>query len=148
MSDTPTGGTAATGTGPGDTVQQAVNGQDILKKYDKEADYRSLTGLLAKLVTAIAITFSAFQLYTAIFGVLDAMIQRSIHLSFGLTLVFLLYPTSKKWSRITIHPLDWFLAAAGALTPMYIVANYGQLVLRAGSATTADMIVGRSEERR
>lgn len=142
MSDTPTGGTAATGTGPGDTVQQAVNGQDILKKYDKEADYRSLTGLLAKLVTAIAITFSAFQLYTAIFGVLDAMIQRSIHLSFGLTLVFLLYPTSKKWSRITIHPLDWFLAAAGALTPMYIVANYGQLVLRAGSATTADMIVG------
>ena len=64
-----------------------VNSQDILKKFDKESDYRTYTGLMARIVTAIAIAFSCFQLYTALFGVFDAMLQRSIHLSFGMALI-------------------------------------------------------------
>ncbi len=123
-------------------AEASVDTQEILKKYDKESDYRSYTGLIAKVVAAIAITFSCFQLYTAIFGVLDAMIQRSIHLSFGMALVFLLYPTSKKWPKNKLHPLDLALSVLGAITPMYIIINYGELVKRAGTATTADMIVG------
>jgi len=125
------------------TTNEAIgDSQDILKKYDKEADYRSYSGVMAKVVTALAITFSCFQLYTALFGVLDAMIQRSVHLAFGMSLIYLLYPTSKKWSRTKLHPLDLALSILGALTPMYIIANYGELVLRAGTATTADMVVG------
>lgn len=123
-------------------VEASVDSQEILKKFDKESDYRTYTGIMARVVTAIAITFSCFQLYTAVFGVLDAMIQRSIHLAFGLTLVFLLYPSSKKWSRSRLHPLDLALAVLGALTPMYIIVNYGELVLRAGMATNIDMVVG------
>ncbi|HUW70225.1 MAG TPA: TRAP transporter permease [bacterium] len=123
-------------------VEPGVDSQEILKKFDKESDYRSYTGIMAKVVTAIAIAFSCFQLYTAVFGVLDAMIQRSIHLAFGLVLVFLLYPSSKKWSRTRLNPIDLGLAIIGALTPMYIIANYGQLVLRAGTATPIDMVVG------
>lgn len=123
-------------------AEASVDTQQILKKYDKESDYRSFTGLMAKVVAAIAITFSCFQLYTAIFGVLDAMIQRSIHLSFGMALVYLLYPMSKKWSKNTLHPLDLVFSVVGALTPMYIIANYGELVKRAGTATTTDMIIG------
>lgn len=98
--------------------------------------------MMAKVVSAVAIVFSCFQLYTALFGVFDAMIQRSIHLSFGMALVFLLYPTSKKWPRDRIHPLDLALAILGALLPLYIFANYQELVLRAGTATTLDMVVG------
>ena len=45
---------------------------DILKKYDKESDTMMYKGVMAKIVSAIAITFSVFQLYTATFGVLDA----------------------------------------------------------------------------
>lgn len=119
-----------------------ASGEDILKKFDKEADHRSYVGFMARVVSAIAITFSCFQLYTAVFGVLDAMLQRSVHLAFGLSLIFLLYPTSKKWSRSKLHPLDLCLAVLGALTPMYIIVNYQQLVLRAGTATFIDMIVG------
>ncbi|MBL8965682.1 MAG: TRAP transporter permease [Spirochaetaceae bacterium] len=119
-----------------------IDSQDILKKFDKESDYRNLTGLIGKIVAAFAISFSVFQLYTAIFGVLDAMIQRSIHLAFGLSLIFLLYPTSKKWSRKKIHPLDAFLAVVGAAAPLYIVVVYQALVQRAGTATTMDLVVG------
>lgn len=119
-----------------------VDAQEILKKFDKESNYRTYAGFFAKVVAAIAISFSAFQLYTAIFGVLDAMIQRSIHLSFGLVLIYLLYPTSKKWSHSKLNPLDALLAVLGALAPMYIVVNYQKLVLRAGTATPLDIVFG------
>ncbi|MFQ3548111.1 MAG: TRAP transporter permease [Termitinemataceae bacterium] len=116
--------------------------QDILKKFDKEADYRNLKGFGAKLIAALAITFSVFQIYTAVFGVLDAMIQRSIHLSFGLSLIFLLYPTRKHWRRDRLHPLDAVLAVFGALAPLYIVVFYKDLVQRAGMITPFDIVAG------
>lgn len=130
-----------TGKGPSDATER-VDGQDILRKFDKESDFRILGGFLGKLVAAIAIVFSSFQVYTAVFGVFDAMIQRSIHLSFGLALIFLLYPASKKWSRSRIHPLDWALSGLGALTPMYIIGTYSELVKRAGMPTPLDIVVG------
>ncbi len=120
----------------------AADAQEVLKKFDKESNFRTYTGFFAKVVAAIAISFSAFQLYTAIFGVLDAMIQRSIHLSFGLVLIYLLYPTRKKWSHSKLNLLDAVLAVLGALAPMYIVVNYQKLVLRAGTATPLDIVFG------
>ncbi len=122
--------------------QETVNGAEILKKFDKEADFRTLAGFLGKFIAALAIAFSVFQVYTAAFGVLDAMIQRAIHLGFGLTLIYLLYPTSKKWPRNKLHPLDVVLAVAGAAAPAYIVIFYQQLVLRAGTTTPLDIVIG------
>lgn len=115
---------------------------EMLAQLDKESDYRYLLGFAAKIVTAIAITFSLFQLYTAAFGVLDAHLQRSIHLAFGLCLVFLLYPSRKNWSRQKLHWFDVILACLGAAVPLYIVVNYQELVMRAGMVTAVDLIVG------
>ena len=64
--------------------------EEVLKKYDSDADTMQYTGLMAKFVSALAITFSIFQLYTATFGVLDAQLQRAVHTGFGLALVYLL----------------------------------------------------------
>ena len=58
----------------------------VLKKYDRESNTVHYAGWPKKIVAAIAITFSVFQLYTATFGVLDAQLQRAIHLGFGLAL--------------------------------------------------------------
>lgn len=116
--------------------------QEILRKVDAESDYRVLTGFAAKIIAAIAITFSLFQLYTAAFGVLDAMIQRSIHLAFALCLIYLLYPMKKSWPRDRIHPVDVVLAILGAAAPLYIPIFYQELVRRAGTVTTLDYIVG------
>lgn len=116
--------------------------QDLLRKYDKGSDYRELTGIAGKVITAILICFSLFQLYTGIFGVMDALLQRSIHLAFGLTLVYLLYPMSKNWSRHKMHPVDIGLAITAASACMYVFINYEALVYRAGRVTQMDMIVG------
>ena len=116
--------------------------EDVLKKYDKESDTMEYTGFMAKIVAAIAIAFSIFQLYTAIFGVLDAQLQRGVHLGFGLALVFLLYPTCKSWSRNKLHPFDLLLAVLGAAAPAYIIYEYQNLVLRAGTVSDMDLAVG------
>lgn len=115
--------------------------EDVLKKYDKESNAAAHKGLLAKFVSALAIAFSVFQLYTAVFGVLDAQLQRAVHLGFGLALVFLLFPTRRKRGP-ELHIEDYILAFLGAAAPAYIFIEYQQLVLRAGTVTTMDFAVG------
>ncbi|MBE6074912.1 MAG: TRAP transporter permease [Selenomonas ruminantium] len=121
---------------------EAKKAEDILKKYDKESDTMEYTGWMAKIVAAIAIAFSVFQLYTATFGVLDAQLQRGVHLGFGLALVYLLYPSCKSWSRHKLHPFDLLLAILGAAAPAYIIYEYQNLVLRAGTVSDIDFGVG------
>ena len=115
--------------------------EDVLKKYDKESNVLEHKGFMAKFVSALAIAFSMFQLYTAVFGVLDAQLQRAIHLGFGLALVYLLYPTRRAWSE-GVHPIDLVLAILGAAAPAYLVIEYNELVLRAGTVTETDFLVG------
>ena len=123
-------------------LTEADKAEAILKKYDKESDKMEYTGFMAKFVAALAISFSAFQIYTAIFGVLDAQLQRAVHLGFGLALVYLLYPTRKSWSRHKLHPFDLLLAILGAAAPAYIIMEYQSLVLRAGLTSGVDLVVG------
>ena len=113
--------------------------EDALKKYDKESNTVLHTGFMAKFVSALAIAFSVFQLYTAIFGVLDAQLQRAVHLGFGLALVYLLYPT---FPGMTLRFSDYVLAFLGAAAPAYLVIEYNELVLRAGTVTDVDFAVG------
>ncbi|NLM12104.1 MAG: TRAP transporter permease [Clostridiaceae bacterium] len=122
--------------------KETINTEEILKKFDRESDYRELTGFWAKLIAIIAIAFSIFQLYTGIFGTLDALKQRSIHVAFAFCLIFLLYPARKKWSRSRIHPFDVFLSIFGVVIPMYLIVFYEDLVMRSGTLTTMDFIVG------
>lgn len=122
--------------------KQIKSADELLKEFDAEADKRILTGFVGRLVSAIAICFTMFQLYTSFFGVLDAHLQRAIHLSFGMCLIFLLYPTRRSWSREKLHPFDVLLSIVGAAIPMYIVVTYQELVTRAGTVTDFDFALG------
>lgn len=70
--------------------------REILEKYDPESNTRDLKGIMLKVVFFGLLAFSLFQLYTAIFGQFTAYLQRSIHLGFALSLIFLLFPAFKK----------------------------------------------------
>lgn len=61
-----------------------------LDELDKESNHMEYTGMWGNIIAVICICFSLFHLYTGFFGVLDAMIQRCIHLTFGISLVYLL----------------------------------------------------------
>lgn len=115
---------------------------DILRKYDKGSNFRVLSGIQGKLVAVLLLCFSIFQLYSSTLVTLDAMIQRSIHLAFGLGLVFILYPTKSNWSKTKIHPFDAVLSVLAIIVCLYVVVFYKDLVYRAGLISTTDMIVG------
>ncbi len=119
-----------------------LSAEEVLQKFDKESDKRSMSGMWDYIIKGICIVFAIFQLYTATFGVLDAHLQRAIHLAFGFTLIFLLYPGRASWSRKSMHPLDILFAIVSAASALYIVVNYQELVLRAGMNNETDFIVG------
>lgn len=119
-----------------------LSADEVMQKFDKESDKREVKGIWNIIINAICIAFAVFQLYTATFGVLDAHLQRAIHLAFGFLLIFLLYPGRKSWSRSSMNPLDVLLAIVGAASALYIVANYQELVLRAGMNNETDFVVG------
>ena len=68
---------------------------DVVAKYEAEARFRRLSGAPAVAVSAIAVFLSLFQLYTAGTGPLEALKQRSLHLTLVLVLAFLLYPARR-----------------------------------------------------
>lgn len=117
--------------------------EEKLKSLDKESNTVEYTGICGKIIALVCICFALFQIYTGFFGALDAMIQRCVHLSFGISLVFLLCPTKKSWiKKGRFHPLDVLLAVISMVPPIYILVNYQDLILRAGTVTMTDSIVG------
>ncbi|MDD3704620.1 MAG: TRAP transporter permease [Clostridiaceae bacterium] len=124
-----------------ETVEVTDN-RELLKKLDKQENYRETKGYYGKIIVVMSIVFSIFQLWANIFNRLDSMMLRLIHLSFGLCLIFLLYPARKKWSREKWNLYDVIFAVLGAAVPMYFVIFYKDIVLRAGTVTTLDFIVG------
>ncbi len=97
---------------------------------------RNLTGIHLKVVVAIAIIWSLFQLWYASpfpfllnFGMFKGLPARAIHLGFALCLAFLIYPISKG-KRISI--IDVIISFIGAFSCLYIYFFYDQLVERGG----------------
>ncbi|MBO8159904.1 TRAP transporter permease [Thermosyntropha sp.] len=125
-----------------DLNHEDIKIEEFLAQYDRESDFRRYGGFFKLVVAVIAVCFSLFHIYTGIFGTLDAILQRAVHLSFAMALVFLLYPGRKSWSRQDLHLIDGILAVIAAAIPLYIVVFYQELVLRAGMPTVTDIIVG------
>ncbi|TVR70407.1 MAG: TRAP transporter permease [Spirochaetaceae bacterium] len=125
-----------------DTVGSVVNIDEKLAQFDKSSNTRNLKGILAGMISVIAVAMSLFHLYTAGFGLLLTMKQRALHLLFVLVLGFLLYPARRKSRRDRIAFLDWVLAALGIVVTSYILFNYEVLVRRGGLPTSMDLFLG------
>ena len=115
---------------------------DIAAKFDRELATRNLKGLPGKFVSIFAILFSSFQLYTAMFGALPPQLQRSIHLSFALILIYILYPFSKSGRGKPLRFFDIFLSALSSLVAIYWIIEYEDIIYRAGAITTSDFVMG------
>jgi len=98
-----------------------------------------------KAMALIAILMSVYHLYAAAFGAPEAMMHRSIHLGFTLTLVFLLAITSE-WEKGKIKL--YFNLALLVLTLLslgHIFLNYDYIVTRypyVDSLTPWDFVMG------
>jgi len=110
---------------------------DIKNKISEDlSPTRNLTGLHLKVVAAIAIIWTLFQLWYASpfpfmfdIGMFKGLPARAIHLGFALTLTFLIFPISKS-KKISI--IDILISLIAAFCCLYIYFFYDQLVDRGG----------------
>ncbi len=104
---------------------------------------RNHSTFVKNVIKWIAIIWSVFQIYTAAFGLMPALIQRSIALGFGFTLAFALYKTKYLKNDESKIPLtDIILIGLGILCTGYIVVNFEALAYRAGLPSTGDIVFG------
>jgi len=106
------------------------------KIHEDLSPTRNLTGLHLKIVAAIAIIWSLFQLWYASpfpfwfnIGMFKGLPARAIHLGFALLLAFLIFPHSRS-KKISI--VDILISIIGTFCCLYIYFFYDQLVDRGG----------------
>ena len=122
------------------SVNESEKKTDFFEKFDEEGgSKRKLKNWNLKLVAIIAITWSLFQLWYASplpfildFGKIIDVPARSLHLAFGLTLCFLVYPSFKSKRGEPIPIYDYFFAAIGLIATLYIFFSYESWVHRQG----------------
>ncbi len=129
-----------------DKTQEALTQEELdelMTKYDPEAGFRKLGGLIGRIAVIGLLAFSIFQLYTSIAIPPPAQILRTIHLGFALTLVFLFFPARKKnrgnnkvtWLDVVLSVLS---IGVGAYWPLF----YEELVTRGGELQALDIVIG------
>jgi TRAP transporter 4TM/12TM fusion protein len=125
--------------GAADIRPESIDVDDLMEKFDRESRFLRVSGAWAMVVKIIAIAFSVFQLYTALFGILEAQIQRPTHLMFALTLIYLLYPFRRTRSSAVVHPLDLGLAILSVAAGAYSILNYESLMESSGLYSNLDL---------
>jgi TRAP transporter 4TM/12TM fusion protein len=116
------------------------NAKKVVEKLNSKR--RQFTGKWKTSITIITILLSLFQLYTAAFGTFAPLIQRSIHLSFILTLVFLLFPATKKSPKNRVTLFDFTLLILATASTLYLVWRYPQYISTGGLHNPLDTYVG------
>ncbi|MBO6827599.1 MAG: TRAP transporter fused permease subunit [Sneathiella sp.] len=82
--------TTKTASPPGEMHQEDLD--NLIKEYDHESNFRDSRGLLKLFITVTCVTLSLFHIYTAGFGLLNEISQRTLHMSFTMGLLFLIFP--------------------------------------------------------
>jgi TRAP transporter 4TM/12TM fusion protein len=133
---------------PGSSLAQeeatsSVEVESLLRETEPEYNYRRLAGFWAAVVSVIAVAMALFHIYTARFGALEALRQRSAHVAYAMALVFLLYPFRRRGAAGARVGIADILMVLVALVPMlYVFVQHRDLAMRAGNLTRADLIVG------
>lgn len=94
-----------------------------------------------KIAASIAIILALFQLYTAYFGALGALQQRTVHITLVLVMVFILKPLRNNF-RNPLIVVDLACIAASLYVGASVFMKADQFALRALTIDTTDTLVG------
>lgn len=120
---------------PNNTLPGASSGISLL---------RPLSGRMAAwAVSGLAIAMSLFHLYTGGMGSFTAPIQRGVHLSFAMSLIFLLTPGIKKdASEEGVSLWNLLLAVLSIVPGAYLSLYYEEIAERGGMVTDYEVWLG------
>ncbi len=121
--------------------------------YDPSVAFRLVGPVVGIVVTTLLVSMSVYHYYAAGFGLLRELVHRSIHLSFVLGLIFLVFGFSKRGVRVLsrrswycyggVHVWDFALAAAAVAAVMYLpLLSPEALAQRVGAPSPTDVVFG------
>lgn len=118
--------------------------QELLEKFDKESKTRTFVSpALAKAYKIFAIAVTLYHLvFASGFWMPETLKHRSIHVAMILILAFAMFPATKKASRKVIAWYDYIFMGLSAAIPIYMWTDYFNIINRAGTPNTTDVIVG------
>lgn len=129
-----------------DVTPEAVALSDDARKRveelieEEEGAHNRYSGVLAVFLTFAAVVMSLFHLYAAV-EIVPAYMLRPIHVAFALALVFLMFPTAKRFR----HRLMWWDIICALVTigiTAYILYWGDLLGDRATVPNTVDQVIG------
>lgn len=116
--------------------------QNLVEKYDQESRYRKLSGRQGVFITCWLAAMSLFHLYTAGIATIPIAIQRAIHLTFAIVAVYVLYPASRKGSKLSAPWYDLLLAAAAGGVIGYIAIFFNDIARRGAEPLSFEIYLG------
>jgi TRAP transporter 4TM/12TM fusion protein len=89
------------------------------------------------------VLFTSFHIYILNFSPMDPWLYRSVHVSFGCAIGFMMYKVSDSERRTGVPWFDWLLMALSIWCFVYVYQNLDQLLFRAGAAPEMmDVVIG------
>jgi len=88
---------------------------------------RQLKGWQKIVTECLLVCLALFQLYTAFFGIIEPRLQKVVHLTFVMTIAFLLYKPTKKSVVDKITLIDALLSLMSLSVGLYIIFNCSRL---------------------
>lgn len=133
---------------PADEQEPGVGAEEraaeVLRQHDTSSRFRTDLGFWTWVVGGISVAFTLYHLYYALERPFTGWIHGAIHLGGATSLVFMLYPASKRllnakpsgvlWKDLLLgrgRGIPWYdvlLAVAGIAVNLYIVFRYDYLV--------------------
>ncbi|MGJ9457577.1 TRAP transporter permease [Oceanobacillus sp. CF4.6] len=122
-------------------VGEDAKTQEVLEKYDTESRVRKLKNKKVAIgISILAILYSIYHLYVT-YNPIPALLQRSIHMSVGMALIYLIYPTFKRQNRAAVPAYDWLLFLLSIASSLYLIIEYNAIVTtRGGIPNTMDIV--------
>lgn len=110
-----------------------------MTKYNEEGkDNNRLNLLMNRYTQIMAILMSIFHLYTACTIPYDVFVQRSVHLMFVFSMIFLLHP----WNKRKVNLIDIIFTVLGMLSCIYIFVNYTSISMQSGLSIGIQYLIG------
>ncbi len=107
---------------------------------EEEGPSRRLVGKMGMFITVVAIVMSLVHLYAAV-GIIMTQILRGIHVMFALFLIFLVFPSLKRF-RNRILWYDYLLSVLGIAVVVYTFLDFEEFIYRSVTPTPWDMFYG------
>ncbi len=95
-----------------------------------------------KAIFAVALAFSAFQIFIIAYSPLSSLIARSFHVGFLLLLAYMMFTPRGERMEGKVAPYDYLFGIVGFALAFYHLIFEAELIQRAGDPSTTDIVVG------